>query len=297
MAEGSRGPSRTARFVALFRALETRLPEDERLFADPFAADFLDARLGAALAAARLPGTGPLVPAYIDRRWPGTRVSVVVRTRFIDQALEQAVDDGVGQVVLLGAGFDARAYRLDAAKGSRVYEVDAPETQALKRAAIEARLGSSPANVAWVAVDFERDDLAASLGSAGLDPEAPAFFVWEGVTPYLTADAVDATLRAIASVAAPSSRLVFTYLDRAGLEGAKRMQGAGASASAAARVGEPFQFGLDPTEVPAFLAERGFELVEQATSAELAARFLHPLGRRPPVSPFYNVVLAARQGG
>ncbi len=297
MAEGSRGISRTARFVALFRALETRLPEDERLFTDPFAADFLDGRLGAALAAARVPGTGPLVPAYIDRRWPGTRVSVVVRTRFIDEALARAVDDGVGQVVLLGAGFDARAYRLDALGGARVFEVDAPETQAVKRAAIEARLGSSPANVTWVAVDFERDDLAASLPAGGLDPDTPAFFVWEGVTPYLTAEAVDATLRAIASVAAPGSRIVFTYLNRAGLEGARRMQGAAASAGAAARAGEPFQFGLDPDEVPAYLAERGFELVEQVTSAELAARFLHPLGRRPPVSPFYNVVLAARKGG
>lgn len=288
------GPSRTARFVALFRALETRLPADRRLFADPFAEDFLDGRLAAALAAARVPGTGPLVPAYIDRRWPGTRVSVLVRTRFIDEALERAVDDGVAQLVLLGAGFDARAYRLDAAERTRVLEVDAPETQSVKRAAIEHRLGRTPENVSWVPVDFERDDLAASLRDAGLDPAAPAFFVWEGVTPYLTPEAVDATLRAMASLAAPGSRLVFTFLDRAGLDGAKRMQGARASAGSARRTGEPFLFGLDPAGVPAYLAERGFELSEQVASADLAGRYLHPLGRRPSASRFFNVVLALR---
>src|SRR3954451_25262114 len=201
-----RGPSRTAAYVALFRALETRLPDDRRLFSDPFAESFLDGRLGAALKAAKVPVTGAIVPEVIDRRWPGPRTSVLVRTRFIDAAVEAAIGDGVEQIVILGAGFDARGYRLDAASRARVFEVDEAGTQEVKRRVIEKRLGSIPPHVTYVAVDFERDDLGAALRAAGLDPARRVMFVWEGVTPYLTPEAVDATLRLLPTLGAPGSR-------------------------------------------------------------------------------------------
>ena len=195
MAETERGPSRTAAYVALFRALETRLPPEKRLFSDRFAEAFLDGRLSAALTAAKVPVTGGVVTEVIDRRWPGPRTSVIVRTRFIDEAVEAAVGDGIEQIVILGAGFDARAYRLDVAKTARVFEVDERATQTVKRHVISERLGSIPPNVTYVAVDFERDDLGAALREAGLDTSARVVFIWEGVTPYLTPEAVDATLR------------------------------------------------------------------------------------------------------
>jgi methyltransferase (TIGR00027 family) len=288
-----RGPSRTAAYVALFRALETRLPDDQRLFSDPFAESFLDGRLGAALKAAKVPVTGAIVPEVIDRRWPGPRTSVLVRTRFIDDAVEAAVDDGVEQIVILGAGFDARGYRLDAASRARVFEVDEAGTQEVKRRAIEKRLGSIPPHVTYVTVDFERDDLGAALRDAGLDAARRVMFVWEGVTPYLTPEAVDATLRLLPTLGAPGSRVVFTYLDRAGLDrDGDELTGSAAAMQRAAAVGEPFRWGLDPKELPSFLSERGLELIETATSVELSERYLKPLGRTPPTSPFFRVVLA-----
>jgi methyltransferase (TIGR00027 family) len=287
-----RGPSRTAAYVALFRALETRLSDGKRLFSDPYADAFLDHRLGAALAAAKVPVTGAAVPEVIDRGWPGARVSVIVRTRFIDEALEAAIADGVDQVVVLGAGFDARAYRLEAAKRARVFEVDEPATLERKRELIEKRLGSPPTHVSFVPVDFERDDLGEALRSAGLDPAARVMFIWEGVTPYLTPDAVDATLRIVRRLGATGSQIVFTYLDREAFEDGAKVPGARAAMDRARRAGEPFLFGLDSAEVSDYLAERGFELAEQVTSVELTARYLHPLGRRPTASPFFNVVLA-----
>jgi methyltransferase (TIGR00027 family) len=288
-----RSPSRTAAYVALFRALETRLPDDKRLFSDPFADAFLDARLGAALAAAKVPVTGGVVTQVIDRSWPGTMASVIVRTRYIDEVLEAAIEDGIEQVVVLGAGFDARAYRLEAAARARVFEVDERPTQAAKRERIVRRLGHEPANVTWVAVDFERDDLAEALRGAGLDPEARAIFIWEGVAVYLTPEAVDETLRAVTSVGAPGSRIVFTYLDRRVLDGKiKPPPGAEATMNRVSRAGEPFRFGLEPDEVAGWLADRGLELVHEVSTVKLAERYLHPRGRRPPTSPLFRLALA-----
>ncbi len=198
--------------------------------------------------------------------------------------------------MILGSGFDARAYRMAALRNGRVFEVDEPATLAEKRERIESRLGSMPVHVRTVAVDFERDDLAERLTAAGFEPGEPAFFIWEGVTGYLSAEAVDATLRKLAELGEPGSRVVFTFLDAGPLARRGGEEGAGATIDVVRRAGEPFRFGLDPAELPDYLAERGFALLEQASSAELAARYLHPLGRRPVASPFFRIALAQSAG-
>ena len=245
---------------------------------------------------ARAPLGGGLVADYIDRTSPGARVSVIVRTRFIDEAMREALADGIGQVVILGAGFDTRAHRIEGAAGATVFEVDEPATLAEKRERIERLLGAPPAHVTPVPVDFERDDLATALRSAGLDPWERALFIWEGVASYLSAEAVDGTLRALAGLGAPGSLLVFTYLDRAGLEDGAKLRGAAGTIGAVRRAGEPFRFGLDPAELGAYLAERGLELREEISTAELAERYLHPRGRRPVASEFFRLAVAVRPG-
>jgi methyltransferase (TIGR00027 family) len=294
MAQRQGGPSRTAEFVALFRALESSLPAERRLFDDPFAHAFLGARLGAVLALTRVPPGRQLVIEAIDRGWPGARAAVVLRTRFIDDALMAALAEGVGQVVILGSGFDTRAYRVPDIERARIFELDAPTTLEIKRARIEALLGSAPSHVSMVAIDFKRDALAAALDRAEFHSREPTLFIWEGVTSYLTAAAVDATLRALATLAAPRSHLLFTYLDHATLEGRSALPGARTTIATVRHAGEPFRFGFDPAELPPYLDERGFELLEDLTATELAVRFLHPLGRRPTATPFYHVALAAR---
>src|SRR5919201_1358617 len=136
-------PSRTAAYMALFRAIESARPARERLFHDPLAGTFLDHRLRAAALAARLPIAGRLVSRYIDRRWPGPRPSGVVRTRAIDDAVSEALRAGCEQLVLLGAGYDTRAFRLSEAGEVETFEVDHPATQARKRAGLE-RAGAIP---------------------------------------------------------------------------------------------------------------------------------------------------------
>jgi methyltransferase (TIGR00027 family) len=295
MPQPREGPSRTAEFVALFRALESRLSADRRLFDDPYAHAFLGNRLGAVLALARVPLTGGLVTRTIDRGWPGARAWVVVRARFIDDVLRTALADGVGQVVILGSGFDTRAYRVPGVERARVFELDTPATLQVKRERIEALLGRAPPQVSMVPIDLQREDPEAALTRAGFQRQDPALFIWEGVTSYLSGAAVDSTLRALATLAAPHSRLAFTYLDRATLEGRGKTLGERATIAAVRHAGEPFRFGFDPAELPDYLERRGFELLEDVASTELAVRYLHPLGRRPPASRLYHVALAARQ--
>lgn len=277
-------PSRTAEYVALFRALEAgrRRP----LFYDPFASSFLGLGLRTAAALGRIPLLGGLVPAYIDRRYPGPRPSAVARTRAIDDATTEALEAGATQLVILGAGYDTRPYRLPAAAGAAVFEVDHPDTQARKIGPIAGALGRLPANVRFVPVDFAVDDVGDSLAAAGLDQGAPTFFIWEGVLGYLEPDAIDAMLRWMASTGAPGSRVVFTYIDKSAVDGGLRDT---PWVQAVGRAGEPFRTGLDPAELPEFLAERGLRLLGDETTVDAARRYGISDRRMP---DFYRVALA-----
>jgi methyltransferase (TIGR00027 family) len=269
-----RGASRTAQFVALFRALESARPPGERLFQDPLARDFLDGPLGTVADLARVPGLGRAVPALIDRRSPGSRLAVLVRTRFIDDALRDALADGLDQVVVLGAGFDSRAHRIPGIERTRVFEVDHPDTQAAKRERVRRTLGEEPAHVVYVPVDFARQDVGAELAAARFRSGARTFFVLEGVISYLTPEAVDANFRYVAKTSGPGSQIAFTYLHRGVIDGSHQPPGSRQVEARVRAVGEPWTFGFDPAELPAYLADRGLELLEDVSPAEAAPRYV-----------------------
>ncbi len=269
-------PSRTAQHNALFRALEQRLKNP--LFADPLAGRFLSGpyRLASFLPAA-------LLARVIDARWPGPRAAVSVRTRWIDDAVAASLARGLDQIVLLGAGFDTRAYRLPGVDRVRVFEVDHPATQAMKRQMV----GEAPAHVHYVPVDFKRDSLRDALERARLRKDARTLWIWEGVTNYLDESSVDATLRFVAGA---GQRLLFTYVDRAVLDNPAAFEGGRESVAHVKRLSEPFTFGLDPAGLRDYLGERALDLEQDLPLSE-AARQYYPQGC-PPVSAYYHVVSA-----
>jgi len=222
------------------------------------------------------------VARYIDRRWPGPRTAVCVRTRYLDDAILSALAEGLDQIVLLGAGLDSRPYRLPGIERVRVFEVDHPSTQAMKRAAV----GSTPAHVVYVPADLAREPLDRALGRAGFQTGLRTIFLWEGVTNYLDEASVDATLRFVARA---GRALLFTYVDRGILDGSRRFTGAAESMAAVRRLGEPFTWGLDPGRARAYLDERGLDLVEDQPLSEVAKRYS---AGDAPVSAFYHVVAA-----
>jgi methyltransferase (TIGR00027 family) len=285
-------PSRTARQNALFRALEARRPRADRVADDPLAVKFLTPEFRALAVAGRVPPARRLIESVIDRRWPCVRGGVVARTRLIDETVAAALA-GVEQMLILGAGFDSRAYRLEQLREVAVFEVDHPATQAAKRRILMRGSGRIPANVRFVPVEFGADDPAVKLAESGFVSGAPTLVVWEGVTNYLDSDSVDATFRFLASAIAPGSPVLFTYVDRAMLDGSMSFEGAETTIRAVRRVGEPFTFGLNPGEVPGYLAGRGFELESDTVVRDAAARF-YPAGSCPSAPAYYHVVASRR---
>jgi methyltransferase (TIGR00027 family) len=287
-----RSPSRTAQFMALFRALESARPAGERLFDDPLARAFLPWSLRPLPQLARVRPGAAGIAFVIDRRWPGARASGIARTRLIDDHLEEALAAGAEQVVIVGAGFDSRAYRIGGIERARVFEVDHPDTASAKRALLAERLGELPGHVRFVEADLNQASLGAELERAGHRAGERTFFVWEGVTNYLSADGVDTTMRAVRDAGAPGSRLAFTYIHRGLLDGSAEFEGAATVAEKVRREGEPWTFGLLPDEVADYLAERGMRLLEDVGSVEYRRRFMPGEGAHLRGYEFYRVALA-----
>jgi methyltransferase (TIGR00027 family) len=258
--------------MALFRALESSRPAEKRLFDDRLATSFLGPGLRGVVLSARLPVAHALVTGLIDRHWPGARSSAVARTRLIDDWILDAIRSGLDQLVILGAGFDGRAYRLRAADRLRVFEVDHPATSHRKRAALAGELGELPRHVAFVATDFDQAALGAALAAGGFERQARTLFLCEGVTNYLSAGAVDATVRWIASTR-PGNQLVFTYVHRKVLERPEEFEGTRRLFATLRRSREAWTFGLDPKQLASYLAERGLTLLEDLGAAEYRARY------------------------
>jgi methyltransferase (TIGR00027 family) len=285
--------SRTAEYMAFFRALETARPERRRQFADPLAAEFLGPPLRTVVRAARLPAVGALVRWVIDRRFPGPRPSAVVRTRLIDDAVAAAVGDGIHQLVVLGAGYDSRAYRLPGIERVRVFEVDHPATQTAKRRVVERVLGEEPLHVRFVPVNLDVESLDDVLTDAGLVAGRQSFFVVEGLVSYLTPAGADATLRWAGAVAGPGSGLAMTYVHRGLVDGTVNFPHSTAWRRSVEKEGEPFVSGFDPDELRGYLAERSWRLADDLSTVEALARQGMPRRRVP---GFYRIAFATRAG-
>ncbi len=283
--------SRTAEYVALFRAVESSLPPKRRLFEDPYARRFLRRRLALVATLCRLPGAADVVSRFIDHRWAGTRSSAVARTRLIDDTIRTALDRGIEQLVILGAGFDSRAYRLDDLKDVTVFEVDHPSTCPKKQRILRRVLGDLPSRVRFVATDFHEVELARAMNGAGYSNTAPTFILWEGVTPYLAETAVDATLRWCAE-AATGSELLFTYVHRAVIDDPEAFAGTERLFATLKAAGEEWKFGIDPTDLAGFLSDRGLCLEQDIGSTEYRARYLPQVTRTMRGYEFYRIALA-----
>ena len=283
--------SRTAEHNALFRALESSLRANKRLFEDPLARTFLTWPLSVVARLALVPGLREFVRWFIDTRWPGVLSSVVARTPLIDDWITTCVGQGTAQLVVLGAGYDSRPYRLPALRDLAVFEVDHPDTQRAKQSALHRALRATPANVRYVPSDFSQGHLESAMATAGYQAAAPTIFLWEGVTNYLTETAVDTTLR-WCSRAAPGSVLIFTYVHRDVLTNPGAFVGADRLFSTLAKAGEKLTWGIDPGTLPKFLADRGLLLERDIGAAEYRELYLKDAARRIRGHEFYRVALA-----
>ncbi len=252
------------------------------LLPQPFAALLRGLERGGAAAA-------PL-RRLVRRSMFGLSEHLELRTALLDDALVDAVEAGCGQVVILGAGLDARAFRLDALSQATVFEVDHPATQAYKRSRV-ARDDARAAALEFVGVDFERESLGDALADAGHDASRPTAWLWEGVTPYLAPEAIDATLAALAARSAPGSRLAMSYVtpEIAFGPGARSRPGFRLLLRA---IGEPLRGILTPDEARSKVEAVGFRLLSDHHPFELSVVYRGKLA--PRAGPAERVLVAER---
>ena len=272
--------SQTALGTTAGRAIESRRPANDRLFFDPLAIEFLPPKYRTIVRLLGLPVLGPALLALRERQIPGIMGNLVCRTRFIDDTLRDALADSCKQVAILGAGFDTRAYRIPGADRVRIFEFDHPATQAWKRERL-AQMGREPgSHVTFVPVDFEQQNLGEVMAEADFRNGVNTLVVWEGVTQYIAARAVDTTLSDIRRAVAPGSRIVFTYIHGGLIDGSVPFEATERITAEVRRQGEPWIFGIQPGELSPYLAARGLELVTDVGAADYRARYLEPAGRK-----------------
>lgn len=283
-------PSATAQLVTVWRALELERDPRERIVSDEYAPVFLDATGRAAVGAA---GVGaPVVHAAERLELAGIATHVLCRHAFIDEHLLHAFDANAEQVVILGAGYDSRAYRFAHELGGRpVYEVDLPPLSRHKAAILASRADLfGHASFRRVEIDFRTQSLPDRLQDKGFRIGAATFVVWEGVVPYLSREAVTDTLNALNHLCGPGSTLTVDLWD--GVGGHDRYRAIRrAAAHALSWIGEPVSFGMPAEQMTEFLAEYGWTVSDLALADDLAQRYATD-GRR--CDPSVYVLAATR---
>ncbi len=251
-------PSRTAFGAAVHRAVHQDL-EDGRIFRDPLAWRILG-----------LDRDGILTSARATER-TRMRLFIAVRHRFAEDGLAAAVERGTRQVVVLGAGLDTFAYR-NPYDDVRVFEVDFPATGGWKAEQLRAAGIEVPEGTVFVGCDFEHDDFLDRIVAAGFDAERPAYFLWLGVVPYLTREAVVSTLGRIGSV--PGAEVVFDYPAPVTALSRRSRRLRKAFEKRVAALGEPLTQPFEPSEVAAILHTSGFTEIDDLDRGEIAGRYL-----------------------
>jgi methyltransferase (TIGR00027 family) len=278
-------PSVSALEVTAYRAIGAKHPDPAIRNGDTLALRFLGPDERTILERA---GSDLILRALemdAERAWEslgvrrGFALAIHSRTRHIDKVFTDALRDGAAQVVVLGAGLDSRAYRFDTAlRSARVFEVDLSATQEYKKKRVRELFGSLPSSVTYVPIDFTKQDLATELDASGYDRAKKTIFVWEGVSFYLPEEAVDATLRFVATHAAPGSRLVFDYFLRSGLQ--KPTAPLGDAMARFKTSGEPLIFGLPDEDAQGFIKQRGLGILENARMGDLLLQYVPESQRR-----------------
>jgi methyltransferase (TIGR00027 family) len=257
--------SRTTQRPALLRAAHQLLDDDPKIFVDPLAVGLIpEASAEAIFADAAL---------MHGRPYQLLRSVFVVRARYAEDCLAEAVRDGVGQYVILGAGLDTFAYRQPAyARQLKIFEVDHPATQAWKRTRLAAQGITPPRNLRYVAVDFERDNLERRLAESGFSTRRPAFFSWLGVVQFLSAPAIDATLRFVAGLPRGSA-ITFSFAVSHDLLDGEHLELARYSVESCASRGEPWVSLHRPGELRVIAERAGFSESEPLGPEAVGERY------------------------
>ena len=272
----------TAQGVAKQRLIESLAKPSKRIIYDPYAENFV---LGAGI----IKLMGHNFSVWLSKKFvPGFHEHLISRTRFIDDLIKKSISEQVEQYVILGAGYDSRAYNLKLPSGLKIFEVDQPEVQEIKLSKLPDEIPNSE-NITYVSVDFNYQSLKNQLLNSGFDKSKSTIYTLEGVSQYITREALNSTLSELALLTPNSNATFFmSYVNRLLREDPKACFGIGYSkperaakfiTNGAAKVGEPWISLYSSKEIEDLLSQNSFTLIENKTLADLNSKYFTPVGR------------------
>lgn len=277
----------------LFRvALEQLVPKEKKILHDAVAYNFLPPLLKGIINLCRINLIRQLFLNLEDKKAPGVRGGLLCRKRYIDDKLIQAIKNGIETVVILGSGFDSRAYRLSELASTHIYEVDLPINIQVKERKLIKMFKEVPSHVTLVPIDFNTQKLEDKLLLTGYSLEQPTFFVWEGVTQYIPETAVHTIFEFLAKTK-PGSQLAFTYIRKDFIDGEK-MYGLEILYKNTRNRTQLWKFGIEPEMIDTFLNNYSWKRLENVGSAEYQNLYLEPIERKMPVMEIERMVLAEK---
>ncbi len=285
-------PSSTAYGAAFLRAAENLLPQDKRLFEDHYSGKIIPPIFKFFVILMRPPKIWNFLMNMREKSTPGVVGGILCRTCYIDDVLNNAIKEGFGAVVNLGAGMDSRAFRIPGIENIQFFELDFPEVLKAKRAYINKNIGALPSNLSLVPIDFNSQDLGEELKKAGYALSSKTLFIWEGVTQYISKEAVDNTIKYVAQ-AHTGSKVVFTYVLESFINGSCVPNGLNSLYKFFLKKKKPLWFcGFEPAEMREYLSKYSLSLIEDVGHEEYLERYIKPKGRDLTVMEIERTILA-----
>ncbi|OPX58323.1 MAG: Leucine carboxyl methyltransferase [Methanobacterium sp. PtaB.Bin024] len=286
--------SGTAEEIAFHRVIESAKNEEERICYDPYAVHFIGPELLKFFEATAC--NYPEAKARLEemyRLFPGTQNSIVARVRYFDDYLQNCIDEGIEQLVILGAGYDTRAYRIVGLKEKvKVFEVDYQGTQKVKTEKIKEIFGSLPHHVTFVDADVGSEKLFKNLLKHRYNQTQKTLFIMEGLVYYLPPENVETLLSSIVQNSGSGSKIIFDYFPQSMVDGTCELEVGNLIYERVKQSGEPLKFGIKDGTVEEFLKERGFSHIQNVTSEDYKKAYFYGKNENREVCSLYSFVHA-----
>ncbi|EDN67111.1 conserved hypothetical protein [Beggiatoa sp. PS] len=267
-------PSETALFAALRRTIANKEFQNEKFGPDYLAEYFLPLHFRFFLKFNKIRTNAK---NKLGKVLPGLNEYMIARTAFFDRLFVDALSNKTPQIVLLGAGYDSRAYRfVNLNQGTRIFELDAAPTQERKKKCIRKAQIDIPKQVTFVPINFNQESLTDTLEKAGYQPHQKSLFIWEGVSYYLKEESVDTTLAFISHASHNESTIAFDYTLSISEENINDYYGVKEFTQTMKKhhANEELMFSIDESEIESFLEQRGLKIVDHLDNEEIERRFL-----------------------
>ena len=282
----------TAQGVAKQRLIETIAGPEKSVINDPYADKFV---IGSGV----IKLMGHRLNVWLTSKLaPGFHEHLISRTRFIDDLIEKSAKEGIEQYVILGAGYDSRANRLNLPPSLKIFEVDQPEVSDIKLSKLPKDLPNLE-NITYVNVDFSYQSLSEQLLTAGFDQTKSTIFTLEGVSQYITKEAVSSTIQELSLITKDARSIFFmSYVDELLNKDPEACFGKGYPnpskkanliQTLSAKVGEPWISFYSDEEVESILAKNGYSIKENVTLEDLNSLYFSPVGRVLPENQIFKL--------